>query len=129
SGLGLLVALPRPGERGAERAAARARLAEALWRVAEAEAALARDVHVACADVLELEALSREAASLTEVARRTSDYAERAREAGAATAIQANLAAGELLVIETDRVRLEARLGAARRHLNALLGLPPDAET
>jgi outer membrane protein TolC len=62
------------------------------------------------------------------VAETTRGYFERARDAGAATAIQANLASGDLLAIRADGVRLDGRLRAARARLNALLGLPPAAE-
>ena len=127
AGLGLSIPLLRPGERDAKQGVAGWRLQEALRRVTEAEWLLARDVHVASESVLEAQELLTQNARLTEVAETTREYFQRARQAGAATAIQDNLAVGELLGIRAERIRLEARLREVRHALNALLGLTPTA--
>ena len=125
SGFGLSITIPRPGELDAKEGAARWRAEEVRRRVTRAEWTLARDVFVACEDVLEAERLLAQNQTLVQVAETTRDYFERARGAGAATAIQDNLASGDLLAIRAERIRLESRLRKARHRLNALLGLPP----
>jgi outer membrane protein TolC len=126
SGLGLMFPLLRPGERDAREERSARQLEEARRRVAAAEWTLTRDVHLASEEVVAAEELLSRRRTLVEVAESTSDYFRRAREAGTATAIQANLALGELHAIRLDAVRAEERLGGARRALCALLGLPPD---
>ncbi len=128
SGFGLSITIPRPGELGARKDGARWRVEEVRRKVTQAEWTLARDVFVGCEDVLEAERLLDQNQSLVEVAQTTRDYFERAGAAGAATAIQANLASGDLLSIRAQRLRLEGRLRDARHRLNALLGLPPSIE-
>jgi outer membrane protein TolC len=125
AGLGVSIPLPRPGELDAKQGAARWQLEETRRRVAQGEWLLARDVFVACEDVREAQRLLEQNQDLLQLAASTRDYFDRARAAGAATAIQANLASGDLLAIRAERVRLEARLRDARHRLNALLGLPP----
>jgi len=127
AGLGLSIPLPRPGERGAQEGAARWRVEEARLAAVAAEWRLARDVHVACEDVREAERLLAQHAELLAVVDTTRGYFERALAVGAATAIQAQLAAGEVLAVRADGLALEARRRAARQRLNALLGLPPAA--
>lgn len=128
SGFGLMFPLLRPGEREARVGAAAWSVEEARRRIATAEWSLTRDVHVAFEEAQAAIALQNQTRALTELARSTADYFERARVAGAATAIQANLARGELQAIRLDGVRAEARERQARQSLNALLGLPPAAE-
>jgi len=128
SGLGFSITLPRPGELEAREGAARWRVEQARFDVARVEWAVVREVYVACEDVLEARRLLEQNQDIMEVAGTTRDYFERAQSAGAATAIQANLAAGDLLTIRAQRVHLEARSRATRQALNALLGLPPATE-
>jgi outer membrane protein TolC len=125
AGFGLMVPLPRPGERDAAQGAARWRVAETRQRVAHAEWMLARETFVACEDALEAELLLAQNQELVDVAEATDAHFERALGAGAATAIQANLAKGDVLAIRAQRFHLEARVRDARQRLNALLGLPP----
>lgn len=125
SGLSLSLPLPRPGERDAAEGAARWRVEEARRRVLQAEWLLARDVFVAAEDLREARLLLAQHEALLALAQRTADSLERAREAGAATAVQAKLALGDLLAIRARRLELEAELRAARDRLDALLGLPP----
>ena len=128
SGFGLMFPLLRPGERGARVGAAEWQTEEARRLVAAAEWSLTRSIHVSYEEVQAAELLLAQNRALTELAESTNDYFERAREAGAATAIQANLALGELQAIRLDGVRAEARVRQARQDLNSLLGLPPDVE-
>jgi len=128
AGFGVMFPLLRPGERDARVGAAEWRSEEARRLVAAAEWSLTRDIHVAFEEVLGAEALLAQTRALTELAASTNDYFERARDAGAATAIQANLALGELLAIRLEGVRAESRVQQARQGLNALLGLTPNAE-
>lgn len=128
SGFGVMFPLLRPGERDARVGAAEWRSEEARRIVAAAEWSLTRDIHVAYEEVRGAEALLAQTRGLTDLATSTKEYFERAREAGAATAIQANLALGELQAIRLEGVRAEARVLQARQQLNALLGLPPGAE-
>jgi outer membrane protein TolC len=127
SGFGLSIPLPRPGELDAQQGAARWRIEETRRRVVQAEWLLAREVYVSCEDLLGAERLLDQNQDLVKIAETTREYFDRAAAAGAATAIQANLAAGEMLAILAQRIRLEARLRDARHRLNALLGLPPSS--
>jgi len=127
SGLGISIPVPRPGERAARIGAAEWKLEAGRRRVAEAEWRLALEVHLACEDVLEAEQLLAQNEELLEIARTTDAYFARARAAGAATAIQASLAAGDLLAVRAEHLRLEGVLRAARQDLNARLGLSPTA--
>ncbi|MFT5050938.1 MAG: cobalt-zinc-cadmium efflux system outer membrane protein [Chlamydiales bacterium] len=128
SGFSMMFPLLRPGERGARRAAAEWRTEEVRRRLTAAEWALTRDVHVAYEEVLVALLLFSQTTALTELAGSTHDYFKRAREAGAATAIQANLALGQLQAMRLDVVRAEARIQQARQTLNGLVGLPPSTE-
>jgi len=128
TGFGLMFPLLRPGERDARVGAAEWRSEEARRLVTAAEWSLTSDIHVAYEEVLGAEILLAQTRALTELAASTNEYFERARDAGAATAIQANLALGELQVIRLDGVRAEARVLQARQDLNALLGLSPGAD-
>lgn len=125
AGLSLSIALPRPGELGAKKGAARWRIEEARRKVVQVEWVLTREVYVSCEDVLEAQRLLEQNQELIQLADTTQQYFERAKQAGAATAIQANLALGDLLAIRAQSVRLGANLRATRHRLNALLGLPP----
>ena len=127
SGLELMFPLLRPGERDARVGVAESRLEEARHLIAAAEWSLTLDVHVAYEEVRGAEVLLAQTHALTELAESTAAYFRRAREVGAATAIQANLALGELQAIRLDGVRAKGRLHEARQDLNALLGLPPAA--
>jgi len=128
SGLQLELPLLRPGERDARVGVARWRLEEARARVLEAEWRLTSAVLVAAENLAEARQLLARSSELLEIAGHTRDWFQRAREAGAATAIQARIAELDLLAIEADRIRLEARERQDRQRLAALLGLPPEAD-
>jgi cobalt-zinc-cadmium efflux system outer membrane protein len=125
SGLGLSAPLLRPGERDARVEAARWSAEETRRRVAAAEWTLTRDVFLACEEVHAADELLARTHALVDVAESTNDYFRRAREAGTATGIQANLALGELQSIRLEEVRAAGRAERARQELDALLGLPP----
>lgn len=128
AGISLMFPLLRPGERDARSEAAEWRVEQARRQVAAAEWALTLNIHVAFEEVKAAEVLFAQTQALTEFAASTSAYFERARSAGAATAIQANLALGELQAMHLDALRAAARLTQARQALNGWLGLPPAAE-
>ena len=128
SGLALMFPFLRPGELDARVGAAEWRAEEARRIVTAAEWALTRDVHIAYEEVQAAETLLAQTLALTELARTTTEYFERAREAGAATAIQANLALGELQAMLLNGIRAKARVAQARQALNGLLGLRPDTD-
>ena len=125
SGLGLMFPLPRPGELDGRVGAAEWRVEEVRKHVAAAEWTLTGAIYNACEELRAAQLLQSQTTALVAVAESTYDYFKRARDAGAATAIQANLALGELQVIRLDVVRTEGRVQQARQALNALVGLPP----
>ena len=128
SGFGLMFPLLRPGEQDARVGVADWQAEEARRRVAAAEWSLTRRIHVGYEEVQAAELLLSQTQALAGLAGSTNDYFKRARDAGAATAIQANLALGELQAIRLDGIRAEARAREARQVLNELLGLPPTVE-
>lgn len=128
SGLGLMFPLLRPGERRARVGAAEWRVAEAKRQVAVAEWQLTRRVHVAFEEVRAAERLFAQTQVVTSLAESTYDYFLRAGDAGTATAIQANLALGELQGIRLQALQASGRAIQARQALNWLLGLPPNFE-
>ena len=99
SGFGLMFPLLRPGEQDARVGVADWQAEEARRRVAAAEWSLTRRIHVGYEEVQAAEILLSQTQALAELAGSTNDYFKRARDAGAATAIQANLALGELQAI------------------------------
>jgi outer membrane protein TolC len=128
SGVGIDVPLLRPGERGARTERAEHELAEARAEVLAGEWRVARDVALACAEVRAAAERRARGAEAVAVAQRTYDHFAAAGRAGAATAVEVNLARGALLARRADALALEARADERRLALNALLGLPPDAE-
>jgi outer membrane protein TolC len=128
AGFELSISLPRPGETNAREGVARWRAEEDRLMVMRAEWELTREVHLACEDILETTDLLLQNHELLEIAGKTATHFERAQAAGAATAIQAHLASGDLLAIRAERHRLESVAREERQRLNALLGLPPLAD-
>lgn len=128
SGLGLMFPLPRPGELSGRVGAAEWRVEEVRRAVVAAEWTLTRAIFNACEELRAAQLLESQTKALVAVAESTYDYFKRARDAGTATAIQANLALGELQVIRLDVVRIEGRVQQAQQALNALVGLPPGAK-
>ena len=125
AGLGLMFPIPRPRERDARVQVAEWQTEASRRSITAAEWDLTRKVHIAFEEARAAEALLSQTNSLVELAESTHRYFERARDAGAVTAIQENLALGELHSIRLDVLRAEARRTRARHALNALLALPP----
>lgn len=128
SGFSLMFPLLRPGERGARVGAARWKLEEVRSQIAATEWVLTRDVHLAYEELRAAALLLAQTRAVAGIAEETAEHFRRAREAGAATAIQANLALGELQSIRLQAIRAEIRERVARQELNAFLGLPPATE-
>ena len=128
AGISLMFPLLRPGERDARSEAAEWRVEQARRQVAAAEWSLTLNIHLAVEEVQAAQGLLAQTQALAEFAASTSDYFKRARDAGTATAIQANLARGEVQVMRLDAMRAATRLQQARQALNDLLGLPPSFE-
>ena len=124
SGLDVMVELPRIGQRGAERASAKALRRRALEALALEEWKLDRAVWLACADVTMGQAKLAQVQTGLEVTAGSRAYFGRALAAGAATATEAGLANGDWLDASADLLAQEAELAASRRTLNGLLGLP-----
>lgn len=127
-GLDVLFALLRPDETPARRAVAEARVEEARAEIALAELELAADVRRARLAVLvarrRVALLEEEAALRAEGVR----LVRHQRELGEATSIAVALV--ELDEVSIQRALRDGRAASerARRTLNALVGLPPDAE-
>ncbi len=126
SGFGLSLRLPRIGERAAQKEKAAWHVEETRLRLLYAEWKLAEAVALAIEDVRAAKALVEQNHALLKVARATRDYFSRALVAGAATALQKNLAEGDLWSYKARQWEYDERLMAARQHWNFLLGLPPE---
>jgi len=127
SELELFLPLRRPDEGDALEGLAVARLLAVDREVLQAEWALGRDVHLAFLEVLGAARRRELNAQLERVAARTHAFFLRAREHGAATALQETTAALQLAEVRLAGRGLEGAEQAARRAFHALLGLPPDA--
>jgi len=125
TGIGISIPLPRPGELDAKEGLAQWRVEELRREITAAEWRLTQEVFLAYENLLESETLLQQSSDVLEITLSTKKYFERALGVGAATAIQANLAAGDVLSLQAQRMRLKANVRKARQGLNALLGLPP----
>ncbi len=123
-----LLPLLRPGERDARIGEAGARMDEVRLAILVEEWKLKRDVHLAFIDLLAAMQQRQLNEQLQEVASRTHDFFLRAREQGAATALQETTAAIQSGEVRLARERLALQERRARQALNELLGLPPHAE-
>ncbi len=122
---GISVTLPRPGEISAREGGAEARIEEVRQKILAGEWQLSRAVRQQFLEVLGAEARLSQNMSLRNIVERTSQFIVEARDNGAATAIQANLAQIDAASLEQDRIKLVGELALARQALNALLGLRP----
>jgi outer membrane protein TolC len=125
SGLGLSWTLPRPGEIDAREGVATASLDEARALVAAAEWELSRAIAMAYTELVGARKLLEQSERSVEAARRTSELYAAAREVREVTELDASLASFPLVTATIQRMALEEREAKARRHLNELLGLPP----
>lgn len=125
AGVSLAWDVPRPGEIDAREGVARARVREALAEILRAEWELVREVHLAYVRLAAAQATLAINSELVAITSQTVEFFQRARAAGAATAIQERLASVERDRVRSDRVRLEFEEVVARQTLLGLLGLPP----
>ncbi len=125
---GLSWDLPRPGEISARKGGAQARIEEVRQRILEGEWQLSRAVRRQFLEVLGAQARIDQNTRLRDIVSRTAQFIVEARNNGAATAIQANLAEIDAAALEQDRVQLTGELALARLTLNTLLGLRPTLE-
>ncbi len=128
SGLGFRLPLPRPDEIPAREARAQGRVEEVRWKILERAWRLEREVQLAFLDVLGAEARRDLNTRLQGTAARTSAFFADALAAGAATALQVNLARLELAEVQRAGKSLDFELQEARLRLNRLLGLPPETQ-
>ena len=126
TGLGLAWEVPRPGEIGAKKDIAGARVEEVRYSVMAAEWRYARKVALAWLEVLGARERLILNQRLLEISRQTHDFLRRGREAKAVTALQENLAGIELGNVEAERERLLVDEQDAWLAMNVLLGVPPD---
>jgi outer membrane protein TolC len=125
TGFGLMFPIPRPDEMGARKGLAEWQLEEVRRRIMGAEWELARKVFVACEARLAAERLAQQTEELSQLLGATSEFFRRAKEAGAVTAIEANLALGEYQAMQLKGIRTQAEVQRTSQSLNALLGIPP----
>ncbi|MFT7668453.1 MAG: outer membrane protein TolC [Planctomycetota bacterium] len=125
AGFGFLVPLRRPGELDAREGIASGQLDGVRLRIKAAEWELTRKIFVACEKLSKEQQLTSQTEELAQLLKSTSDFFRRAQEAGAVTAIEANLALGELQAMQLKGIRAQANALLAQQELNALLGLPP----
>lgn len=127
TGFSLSWDVPRPGEIDAQEGVARARLRSAAVRLMGAEWVLVRKVQVAYVRLLAARAGATQTQRLAGIAQRALEFFEKARKAGAATALEEGLARVAAGTVRADLLRATNELLLARQGLNRLLGLPPGA--
>ena len=128
AGFSLTWTLPRPGELDAKEGVARAGIQAAGARLIRAEWLLVRDVQLAYVRLLAARARAAQTRRLQAIARRALDFFARARQAGAATALEAGLASAAATTVAADLLLAENAEVQARQALNGLLGLPPELD-
>ncbi len=128
SDLEVLLPLLRPNERDAKVDEAQARVNEVQWAIHGDEWTLKRDVQLAFIDLLATVEQRLLNDQLQEVVTRTRDFFLRARGQGAATALQETTAAIQAAEVRLEGEGLVVQERRARQALNALLGLPPEAQ-
>lgn len=126
AGLNLSWDVPRPGEIDAKEGVARARIAEVRAMLIRGEWELVRDVYLGFARLAAAQAALALNAEQDVIATSSLDFFQRARAAGAATAIEERLAALTRDQVRSDRMRLELEEAQARQTLLAIMGLPPE---
>jgi len=126
--VGLSWAPPRPGERAAKAARARARIEEVRAQIADEEWRLAADVrkaHAALWAALERLRLARASLQLQERVRK---FLRDKRDLGDASRLEVNLLELEYVERLRERETIQNEQQKARLELNRLLGLPPLVE-
>ena len=125
SGFSLSWEVPRWGEIDSKEGVARAQIHSTAARLAGAEWALVRDVHLAYVRLLVARASLAQFERVAEIAQRTLQYFARARAAGAATALEEGLARVAADTVRADVLGARNAASQAQQALNGLLGLPP----
>lgn len=128
AGLGLSWDVPRPGEIDAREGVAQAGIQAAGLDLIQAEWRLVREVQLAYVRLQGARARVQQTERLVAIAGRTLEFFARARRAGAATALEAGLAQAAANSVQADLLQAQNAAVQARQSLNALLGLPPEAE-
>ncbi|HBP18358.1 MAG TPA: hypothetical protein DEA08_11280, partial [Planctomycetes bacterium] len=125
SGFGINWRVPRPDEIDSREGVARANLRASGVELARAEWQLVRDTQLAYVRLLVARESVAQRERLAGVARRALAFFERARGAGAATALEEALARTAALNVAAALARARNEEQRAALALNALLGLPP----
>ena len=128
TGFSLSWTLPRPGELDAEEGVAHAQIQNRAARLAGAEWQVVREVQLAYVRLLVARARVDQNRRLLEISNRTRDFFTRARQAGAATALEEGLAKVAANTAQADLLGAQTQELQARQALNGLLGLPPEHE-
>ena len=123
--IGLRWTPPRPGEIGAKRARAEARLAEVRAQIADEEWKLAADARKAHAAVLATQERRRFADAALALQGRVRRFLRDKRDLGDASRLEANLIELEYLETMREREAILTEETRARQELNRVLGLPP----
>lgn len=126
AGLDLTLPLPAPGERAARVGIAQAELRGARAEVLAAEWRLRAQVAAAYQDAVLIEERLGMVEALAALTGRTHALVAESRTAGAATALEENLAALEREQVLLRREALLVERERAREHVNDLMGLPPE---
>ena len=125
--VGLRWGPPRPGERGAKRVRAQARIDEVRAQIADEEWRLAADVRKAHAGLLVAAERRRFADAALQLQERVRKFLRDKREVGDASRLEANLIELEYFETLREREAILAEEERARLELNRLLGVPPRA--
>lgn len=128
TGFSLSWTLPRPGELDAEEGVAHAQIQGSAARLAGAEWQVVREVQLTYVRLLVARVRLNQNRRLLEISNRTRDFFARARQAGAATALEEGLAKVAASTAQADLLGAQTQELQSRQALNGLLGLSPDVE-
>jgi outer membrane protein TolC len=126
--VGLRWSPPRPGEIGAKRARAEARLAEVRAQIAEEEWKLAADIRKAHAALWAASERRRFADAALALQGRVRTFLRDKRDLGDASRLEANLIELEYFETVREREAIITEDERTRQELNRLLGIPPRTE-
>jgi cobalt-zinc-cadmium efflux system outer membrane protein len=125
SSLSLLVAPPRPGERGAKIARAEARIDQVRNEISAKEWNLATEVRKAYLGAWAAEEKLRLANASLQIQERIRTYYQQKRQLGDASRLDLNLVTIEYNQVRREHEKVAGDRDQTRQFLNALLGLPP----
>ena len=124
----LLMDLLQPWRREAREAVAGAHIATVRAEIVADEWSLVREARVRLLDVSAAVQVASMLDEEVDIRTRMLDLAVRSRDAGEGTDLDVSVAELELAEMRRDQRFAQAETAAARRSLNALLGLPPEYE-